>query len=164
MSRTRLLTRLIVLLPTLSAAGCEGLPEAASSVRERLSRREETRERAYAAAPRATYDALKAAAAQMGYRQTRGGAAQGEFEAVSAVAPGDRHGTARQIMMKARLGNGPEGRGTLLSVGLSEVIEEDSSNRPGLATRTALRDTPQYDVLFGKVAELLGEPAQPPTR
>ena len=60
--------------------------------------------------------------------------------------------------------NGPEGRGTLLSVGLSEVIEEDSSNRPGLATRTALRDTPRYDVLFGKVAELLGEPAQPPTR
>ena len=62
MSRTRLLTRLIVLLPTLFAAGCEGLPEAASSVRERLSRREETRERAYAAAPRATYDALKVAA------------------------------------------------------------------------------------------------------
>ena len=125
---------------------------------------EEMRERAYAAAPRATYDALKAAAAQMGYRQTRGGAAQGEFEAVSAVAPGDRHGTARQILLKARLGNGPEGRGTLLSVGLSEVIEEDSSNRPGLATRTALRDTPQHEVLFRKVAELLGEPAQPQTR
>lgn len=164
MFRIRLLPGLIVLLPALFAAGCEGLPEAASSVRERFARREETRERAYAAAPRATYDALKAAATQMGYRQTRGGAAQGEFEAASAVAPGDRHGTARQVILKARLGNGPEGRGTLLTAGLSEVIEEDSSNRPGLATRTALRDTPQYEVLFRRVAELLGEPAPPQTR
>ena len=87
MSRIRPLTRLIVLLPALFAAGCEGLPEAASSVRERLSRREETHERAYAAAPRATYDALKAAAAQLGYRQTRGGAAQGEFERPGEAVP-----------------------------------------------------------------------------
>ena len=32
------------------------------------------------------------------------------------------------------------------TIAVDGVIEEDSSNRPGLATRTALRDTPRYDV------------------
>jgi len=100
----------------------------------------------------------------MGYRQTRGGPAQGEFEAISAVAPGERHGTSRQVLMKARLSAGLDGRSTILGVSLSEVLEEDSSHRPGLATRTALRDTPQYQVLFQRVSDALGVPAQVPGR
>lgn len=157
MSRAAFRSLALLLGVSLLLSGCESLSATAGSIRERLGAREETRGRAYAAAPRDVYDALKAAATQMGYRQTRGGPAQGEFEAVSAVSPGDRHGTARQIVLKARLGPGPEGRGTLLTVGLSEVIEEDSSQRPGMATRTALRDTPQHEVLFRRVAEILGE-------
>lgn len=164
MSRPAFRSTAVLLAASLLLTGCESLTTMAGSVRERLAAREETRERSYAAAPRATYDALKAAAARMGYRQTRGGAAQGEFEAVSAVAPGDRHGSARQVALTARLGPGPGGRGTLLTVGLSEVIEEDSSRRPGMATRAALRDTPQHEVLFLRVAELLGEPAPPAGR
>jgi hypothetical protein len=100
----------------------------------------------------------------MGYRQSRGGPAQGEFEAVSAVAPGERHGTSRQILMKARVSAGLDGRSAILSVSLAEVLEDDSSNRPGLATRTALRDTPQYQVLFQRVSDILGVPAQMPGR
>ena len=155
---------LILSAASLLFTGCESLSDAAGSVGDRLATREETRERTFAAAPRATYDALKSAATQMGYRQTRGGPAQGEFDAVSAVAPGERHGTSRQILMKARIYAGLDGRSSILSVSLSEVLEDDSSNRPGLATRTALRDTPQYQVLFQRVSDVLGVPAQTPGR
>lgn len=164
MFRTTIPAVLILLAASLLLSGCESLSDAAGSVRDRIAAREETRERTLAAAPRATYDALKSAATQMGYRQTRGGPAQGEFEAVSAVAPGERHGTSRQILMKARVSAGLDGRSAILSVSLSEVLEDDSSNRPGLATRTALRDTPQYQVLFQRVSDILGVPAQMPGR
>ena len=66
--------------------------------------------------------------------------------------------------MKARLSAGLDGRSTILGVSLSEVLEEDSSHRPGLATHTALRDTPQYQVLFQRVSDALGVPAQVPGR
>ena len=164
MFRTTIPAALILLAASLLFSGCGSLSDAAGSMRERIAAREETRERTFAAAPRATYDALKSAATQMGYRQSRGGPAQGEFEAVSAVAPGERHGTSRQILMKARVSAGLDGRSAILSVSLSEVLEDDSSNRPGLATRTALRDTPQYQVLFQRVSEVLGVPAQMPGR
>ena len=164
MFRTTIPAVLILLAASLLLSGCESLSDAAGSVRDRIAAREETRERTLAAAPRATYDALKSAATQMGYRQTRGGPAQGEFEAVSAVAPGERHGTSRQILMKARVSAGLDGRSAILSVSLAEVLEDDSSNRPGLATRTALRDTPQYQVLFQRVSDILGVPAQMPGR
>jgi hypothetical protein len=164
MSRNTLPAALCLITASLSFSGCESLSDAAGSVRGRIATREEARVRTFATAPRATYDALKAAASQMGYRQTRGGPAQGEFEAVSAVAPGERHGTARQILMKARISAGLDGGSAILSVSLAEVLEEDSSNRPGLATRTALRDTPQYQVLFQRVSDILGVPAQTPGR
>ena len=164
MFRTTIPAVPILLATSLLFSGCESLSDAAGSMRERIAAREETRERTFAAAPRATYDALKSAATQMGYRQSRGGPAQGEFEAVSAVAPGERHGTSRQILMKARVSAGLDGRSAILSVSLSEVLEDDSSNRPGLATRTALRDTPQYQVLFQRVSDILGVPAQMPGR
>jgi len=164
MFRTTIPAVLILLAASLLFSGCESLSDAAGSVRDRIAAREETRERTFAAAPRATYDALKSAATQMGYRQTRGGPAQGEFEAVSVVAPGERHGTSRQILMKARISAGLDGRSSILSVSLAEVLEDDSSNRPGLATRSALRDTPQYQVLFQRVSDILGVPAQMPGR
>ena len=164
MFRTTIPAVLILLAASLLFSGCESLSDAAGSVRDRIAAREETRERTFAAAPRATYDALKSAATQMGYRQTRGGPAQGDLEAVSAVAPGERHGTSRQILMKARISAGLDGRSSILSVSLAEVLEDDSSNRPGLATRSALRDTPQYQVLFQRVSDILGVPAQMPGR
>jgi len=164
MSRHTIPAGLLIFAASLLLSGCLSLSDAAGSVRDRIAAREETRERTYAAAPRATYDALKSAAMQMGYRQTRGGPAQGAFEAESAVAPGARHGSARQILMKARVTAGLDGKSAILGVSLTEVIEDDSSNRPGLATRTALRDTPQYHVLFQRISDVLGVPVQTPGR
>ncbi len=71
-----------VLVLALAGAGCESVSDATTAVRERIAAREAPTVRTYAAQPRATYEAVRTAATQMGYRMTRGGAAQGEFEAV----------------------------------------------------------------------------------
>lgn len=125
-------------------------------MRGRLAGRDEGRTKTFAAQPRATYDAVRAAAAAMGYRFVRGGPAQGAFEAISGVAPGETHGSARQVAMKATLRPSLDGQGTVVNVHLTEIIEADSSNRAGQATETPLRDTPQYEVFFTRVARGLG--------
>ncbi|MDO8541603.1 MAG: hypothetical protein Q7S40_14285 [Opitutaceae bacterium] len=134
----------------LAGVGCESVADATSGVRARLASRDESRARTFSADQRATYDAVKAAAHQMGYRFVRGGAAQGELEAVSGVGQGDTARSARQLSMKVRLQPNLEG-GTQVSVRFTEIIEADSSNRAGHATETPLRDTPQYEVFFRAV-------------
>ena len=116
--------------------------------------------RSYAAQPRLVYDAVRVAATDMGYRFVRGGPAQGEFEAVTGVRPGETHGSARQISMKVKLKPMLDGAGTEVAVRLGEIIEADSSNRAGQATEAPLRDTPQYEVFFLKVGRGLGVPAE----
>lgn len=141
-------------------SGCEMMSDTATSVRERIAARDEGKVRSYAAQPRAVYDAVKSASADMGYRFVRGGPAQGEFEALSGVKPGETHGSARQISMKVALRGTLDGKGTEVTVRLREIIEADSSNRAGQATEAPLRDTPQYDVFFRRIGTVLGVPAE----
>lgn len=137
------------------------MSDATSAVRERIAGRDEAKTRTYAALPRVAYDAVRDAAAGMGYRFVRGGPAQGEFEALTGVRPGETHGSARQISMKVSLHATLDGKGTDVTLRLKEIIEADSSNRAGQATETALRDTPQYEVFFARVGRALGvEPTQ----
>jgi hypothetical protein len=118
--------------------------------------REQPRVRTVAALPRATYEAVRAAATDKGYRFVRGGPAQGEFEAISGLRSGETIGSARQISMKVALQPTLDGKGTDVSIWLKEIIETDSSNRAGQATETPLRDTPQYDVFFLRLERMLG--------
>ena len=151
--------RFIVILAALAVlTGCESLSSATGAVRERLAAREEVKTHTFSAPPRVAYDAVRTAATQMGYRYVRGGPAQGEFEAVSGVRAGETHGSARQITMKVRLRATLDGTGTEVAVSLTEIIERDSSNRAGQATGTALRDTPQYEVLFQRIGQVLASP------
>ena len=146
-----------ILLPFACAlAGCESVADATSAVRGRLTAREQPQVKTFAAPPRATYDAVRGAATDMGYRFVRGGPAQGEFEAISGLRTGETIGSARQISMKVALEPTLDGKGTDVSVWLKEIIETDSSNRAGQATETPLRDTPQYDVFFLRVERSLG--------
>ena len=147
---------LLVLLFAAAGAGCASLSDAASGMRQKLGPRDEPRERAFAAAPRLTYEAVRAAASQMGYRFVRGGPAQGEFEAVTAVGEGERSGTSRQLSMKVRLRSPLDGKGTDLTLRISEIIEPDSTHRLGRATELPLRDSPQYEVFFRRVQQALG--------
>ena len=142
------------ILAALSLSGCESLSDAALSVREKISARESPHTKVYAAAPRATYEAVRVAAEQMGYRFLRGGPAQGEFDAVNGLAADDSLRGTRQIAMKVRLRATLDG-GTELSVTLDEIIEADSRGRPGQGTSAPLRDTPQYDVLLRRVQQAL---------
>ncbi|MBL9208948.1 MAG: hypothetical protein JNL92_00685 [Opitutaceae bacterium] len=153
MART---ARVAVVALALTLAGCESVSDATSAVRERMAARDQPHVKTFGAAPRATYDAVRAAATDMGYRFIRGGPAQGEFEAISGLRSGETIGTARQISMKVALRPTLDGKGTDVSVWLKEIIEADSSNRAGQATETPLRDTPQYDVFFLRVGRILG--------
>src|SRR5205823_3015086 len=109
----------------------------------------------YATPSRTAYEAVRLAANQMGYRILRGGAAQGELEAVSGLASNDSLKGARQIAMKVKL-HAATDTTTDVTVHLTEIIESDASAaRPGLATETPLRDTPQYEVFFRDVQQAL---------
>ena len=150
-----------VLLSCFSAlllTGCESISDATTSVREKIAAREAPKSKTYPADTRTTYDAVKTATTQMGYRFIRGGPAQGEYEAVSGVGAGERIGTARQLSLKVKLERSLDG-GTVVSARITEILEADSSNRAGMATETPLRDTPQYEVFFERVGQVLGKPA-----
>jgi hypothetical protein len=147
---------LVTLLAALAFAGCESISDATSSVRDKIAAREAPQVRNFAASPRTAYDAVRASATAMGYRFVRGGAAQGEFEAISGVGRGETIGSARQISMKVTLNPKLDGTATEVAVRLTEILEADSSNRAGQATETPLRDTPQYDVFFRRVGTALG--------
>ena len=140
---------------TLFIAGCESISDATSGVRNRIAARDAPKVKTINAEPRVTYEAVRDAAAQMGFRFVRGGPAQGEFEGISGISQGEGSGTSRQLSMKVRLERSLDG-GTQLSVRITEILEADSSNRAGQATETPLRDTPQYDAFFHRVQQLLG--------
>ena len=136
-------------------AGCESLSDVASGVREKFEVRNEGRTKVFAASSREAYEAVRTAAGQMGYRILRAGAAQGHVEAVSTLGQGETNRSSRQISMKVRLHETEVSGGTEVTVRLTEIIEDDSSNRAGQATETPLRDTPHYEVFFRNVQQAL---------
>jgi hypothetical protein len=135
-------------------AGCDSLSSAADRVREKLAARDEPRVRDYAAPPRATYEAVRVAADQMGFRLIRGGPAQSEFDAISGVGQGDVPNSARQISMQVRLHAASDG-GTEVTIMFKEIVEADSANHAGVATETPLRDTPLYDTFLRTIQKAL---------
>ena len=139
----------------LALAGCETISDTATQVREKVTARDESRTRTFAAAPRVVYEAVRAATSQMGYRFVRGGPAQGEFDAINSIGPGETNRSARQLALKARLHATLDGQGTDVTVRFTEILEADSTNHAGLATETPLRDTPQYEVFFRRVQQAL---------
>jgi hypothetical protein len=148
------LTFLVSSYALLLLNGCESLSNATATVRERVATREEPRARVFAAEPRATYEAARKAADQMGFRYVRGGPAQGELEALSGVGTSDTMSSSRQISLKVRLSSAAEG-GTEVSLVLNELLESDSMRRAGQATISPLRNTPLYEVFFRTVQQML---------
>lgn len=132
----------------LAFAGCESLADATDSVREKLAARDQPQTHVYPeVAPRAVYEAARVAIGEMSFRILRGGAAQGELDAINGVSTGDTLRSARQVSLKVRLHATLDG-GTEVQTWMKEVIEADSANRAGTATETPLRDTPLYDTFF----------------
>jgi hypothetical protein len=146
----------VLLAACLALTGCEALSDASDSVREKFAARNEPRTRTFSASQRVVFDAVKIAASTMGFRQTRGGAAQGEFEGVSAVDTGAAAGSARQVSVHVRLREASDGSTTDVSVRFSEILEADSSRQMGMATETTMKDTPLYESFFRNVQQSLG--------
>lgn len=156
---------LVLLTVPLAFTGCDTLSDAADSVRDRFASRGEPRTKTFSAPERVVYDAVKAAAGNMGYRQTHGGPAQGEFEGISSVDIGETAGSARQVGLKVRLHQTLDGNSTDVSVRFTEILEADSSGRMGMATETTMNDTPLYEVFFRNVQQALGaRPAAAPVK
>jgi hypothetical protein len=130
------------------------------SVHSALSPRQAPRTRNFEADGRATYEAAKAAAEEMGYHFVRGGPAQGELDELSDITGGDDSGSSRQISMKVRLSPG-DPSGTSVEVSFGEILESASTGAtPGLATETPLRDTPLYEVFFRSIGNHLLAPSK----
>jgi hypothetical protein len=140
-------------------AGCDSGVE--DTVRSALAPREAPRTRVFPGDAKAVYEAARAAADSMGYRYVRGGPAQGALQELSGISSGDSTGSSRQISMRVRLVPDVEGS-TSVSVSFGEIIEADSTNQQGIATETPMRDTPLYEVFFGKVQALLLAPPKSP--
>jgi hypothetical protein len=130
-------------------AGCES-DDLLTGLHSVLAPREAPRTHVFQAEQRATYEAARAAAVEMGYRITRGGPAEGTIDALSGISGADPSGGSRQMSMKVRMSSAAES-GTSVSVSFMEIIEADTANRPGMATETPLRDPGLYEVFFSKV-------------
>ena len=145
----------VILAFVLAVTGCESLSDAKDTIREKLAERDAPQVKVYpGVAPRAVYEATRSAIRQMNFRFLRGGAAQGELDAINGVSAGDTLNSAHQISLKVRLHATPEG-GTEAKVWLKEIIEADSANRAGIATETPLRDTPLYDTFFRNLQQAI---------
>lgn len=145
----------VLLVSAVMLAGCDTLDDAAASVRDRFAKNEPTRSKTFSSPPRVVYDAVKVAAGRMGYRQTHGGPAEGEFEAINDVDVGETAGTARQQTMKIRLHGSLDGNSTDVGVRFTEILESGSGSGRGLGTETTMRDTPLYEVFFRNVQQAL---------
>jgi uncharacterized protein with GYD domain len=153
----KLILPLLLSLLTLALAGCDTLADTTQRVREKLGPREEPRLKVFAADQRATYAAARIAIDKMGFRFLRGGPAQGEIDAVNAIAADDSLRGARQLSLKIRLRTMADGSTTMTAT-LDEIIEADSRGRAGQGTSNPLRDTPLYEVLFRNVQQAVDSP------
>lgn len=147
---------LLMACSVLGFAGCDTLDDASASVRDRFAARAEPKSKTFSAGPRPTFEAVKAAAASMGYRMTRGGAAQGVYEGVSGVMSGETRDSARQVGLKVRLRGTLDDTNTEVSVRFTEMLESNSGSGRGMTTETTMRDTPLYEVFFRNVQQALG--------
>ena len=118
--------------------GCESLSDARDDLRAKLAERSAPHVKTFAAPPRATYEAVRSAAGQMGYRVLRGGPAQGELDAIAGVGQGEANRSSRQVSMKVRLHGTLDGGGTEVSIRLTEIIESESASRSVQTTEAPL--------------------------
>jgi hypothetical protein len=139
----------------LAAALLLGGCAVVDSMHERIEADNAPHARTFAAEPRPTYEAARAALDPMGFHLTRGGPAEGQMDALSAVMPGEAGENARQVSLHAEF-HSAEG-GTEVKVKLKEIIEDDSA-RLGTATSTSMRDTPLYEVFFHAIQQNLTAP------
>ena len=152
---SKLLPFLLALVGAVFLAGCEDVTD---SMKDTLPGQGAPTVRTFPAEPRATFAAARAALEPMGFRFTHGGPAQGELRATSEISPGDVPGSSHQFTLRAEFHPTLDGSGTDVSVRLTEIIEADSTNHPGMGTETPLKDTALAEVFFRGIQQGLAAP------
>lgn len=108
-----------------------------------------------------TPDLVMAAARQalvtMGFKITRARETSGWIEAVNAVRTDAALRGASQISVKVSLEANLDG-GTEMRVWMNEIVEDSFTGAGGYGTRTPLRASPLYEVLFRETGKGLGLP------
>lgn len=144
---------LLLALPALGfLAGCESPPSVRTVLQRRFAPEAQTHD--VIADARTAYDAVRLSLADMGFKQTKGGPAQGFLEALGPLIPSTPTSVARQTSVKIRIGvSTREPNATELSVRFYSVEDSALADQRGMATETPLQpnETNYYEILFSRV-------------
>lgn len=129
-------------------SGCESTVE---DLRQQVTGDYPVQTHTFAADEASTFGAARQALKEMDFRFTHGGRHQGLMEAVSEIVPGEDPGSSQQYTLKADFQPSVDGKGTDVTVRMSQIVEEDSEHHRGQGVETPLRDTALYDTFFSAI-------------
>ncbi|MGH7996235.1 MAG: hypothetical protein ACREFX_07780 [Opitutaceae bacterium] len=142
----------------LCAALLSGCDSEVEDIRQQVTGDYPVQTRTYAASEEATFAAARQALKQIDFRFTHGGRHQGEMEASSRIAPGDEVGSSQQFSLKATFEPTLDGKGTAVTVEMTQVLEPDTEHHLGQGVESPLRDTALYDAFFAGIRRDLMQP------
>lgn len=141
---------LLFVLVALALAGCEST----GGLSERF-RPAEPELRSFEKPPEEVFSASRKALELMGFKVTRASESSGRIEAVNAVRADAALRSSSQISVKVTIEATLDG-GTDMRVWMTEIVEDSFSGAGGYGTRTPLRASPLYEVLFRETGKGLG--------
>jgi hypothetical protein len=131
----------------LCLTGCSGLTDKIRDLREKAATRGTPHVRTFAVDRRTAYAAAVAALPKVGLQFQRGGAAQGELEAISGQSAEGNGSRRSQLVLTLRLADTLDG-GTEVRAWLEEYIETDPSKGSGRASGAPAPDLALYEAFF----------------
>jgi hypothetical protein len=135
-----------------SLGGFSAVTDKIRDLREQAATRGTPHVRTFATDRRTAYAAAVAALPKVGLQYQRGGAAQGELEAISAQAAEGNGNRRSQVVLTVRLADTLDG-GTEVRAWLEEFIETDFRKSSGRATGAPLPDHALYDDFLRALAD-----------
>lgn len=136
------------------SAGCSSITDRIRDLREKAATRGTPHVRTFAVDRRTAYAAAVAALPKVGLQYQRGGAAQGELEAISAQSAAGNGNRRSQLVLTVRLVDTLDG-GAEVRAWLEEYIETDARKLSGRATGAPAPDLALYEAFFNALeAEL----------
>ena len=129
------------------STGCTSVTDKISNLREKAATRGTPHVRLFAVDRRTAYAAALAALPKVGLQYQRGGAAQGELEAITEQTAEGNGNRRSQLVMTVRLADTLDGTSEV-RVWLEEYLETDARKSSGRATGTTVPDAALYEAFF----------------
>ncbi len=131
----------------LALTGCSSVTDKIRDLREKAATRGTPHVRTFAVDRRTAYAAAVAALPKVGLQYQRGGAAQGELEAISAQSAEGNGSRRSQLVLTVRFADTLDG-GSEVRAWLEEYIETDARKSAGRATGAPAPDLSLYEAFF----------------